>query len=80
VLEVADADPMEAGILATVLATESKVTFRTAWRVLIELGGQLPTSPPASPAQAGLAYAKAAQVTDDAAKTGLRSLLRELGQ
>jgi hypothetical protein len=80
VLEVADADPMEAGILATVLATENKTTFRTAWRVLIELGGQLPTSPPASPAQAGLAYAKAAQVIDDAAKTGLRSLLRELGK
>jgi len=81
VLEVADADPMEAGILATVLATNNKTTFRTAWRVLIELGGLLPSSPPASPAHAGLALAKAAQVIDDAAKSGLlRSLLRELGK
>jgi hypothetical protein len=80
-LEVADADPMEAGILATVLATNDKTTFRVAWRVLIELGGELPSSPPASPAQAGLAYAKAAQAIDDATKTGLlRSLLRELSK
>ncbi len=47
VSDIAKADQMEAGILATVLATEKKSLFRSAWRVL----GQLSTGLPAASAR-----------------------------
>jgi len=72
-LAVADADPIEAGILATGL-TEDKAMFKAAWAVLGALVPDLPATPPAIPAKAGLRLARETQGLDKTALTNLRSI------
>ncbi len=79
VSDIAKADQMEAGILATVLATEKKSLFRSAWRVLGQLSTGLPAQVPAASAAAGLAFGKAAQSLDDPGRKSLSRLLKDLG-
>lgn len=77
--DIAKADAMEAGISATVLATDNKSLFRSAWRVLGRLGVSLPAQVPAASAAAGLAFAKAAQSLDEPSRKSLARLAKDLG-
>ena len=70
-LEVADADPIEAGILATEL-TDMKAVFKAAWSVLVALHADLPATPPPGPAKAGLRLARAVQALNKETRNELR--------
>jgi hypothetical protein len=79
VSDIAKAEQMEAGILATVLATDKKNLFRLAWRVLGQLSTEMPAQVPAASAAAGLAFGKAAQSLDEVSRKSLARLLKDLG-
>ena len=70
-LEVADADPIEAGILATEL-TDMKAVFKAAWSVLVALHADVPATPPPGPAKAGLRLARAVQALSKETRKELR--------
>jgi hypothetical protein len=79
--DICTADPMEAGILATVLASENKAIFKSAWRILVLLPSDLTTAAvPAGSANAGLAFAKAAQSLDEPSRKAVARLLKDLGE
>lgn len=77
VLDIAAADPIEAGILATELA-DSRRVFAAAWRVLIVLGADLPTKPTAGTAKAGLRFARAVLSLDKQARSDLSAVKEAL--
>lgn len=77
--EVGTADVMEAGIIATVLASEHRTLFKSSWRVLAHLPSGLPVQVPAGSANAGLAFAKAAQSLDEPSRKAVARLLKDLG-
>lgn len=60
VVEVAGADPINAGVLATEAASDRQ-SFRAPWAVLRGMDASLPASPPPAHAKAGLAFAIAAK-------------------
>jgi len=75
----ATADPMEAGIVATMLATDDRGRFRTAWSIVSGLGASLATQVPTASAEAGLALARAAQTLTPDAKNVIGRLVNDLG-
>lgn len=79
--DITRAEPMEAGILATVLASENKALFKSAWKILVLLPSNLTTAAvPAGSANAGLAFAKAAQSLDEPSRKAISRLLKDLGE
>lgn len=79
--DICRADPMEAGILATVLASDNKALFKSAWKILVLLPSELTSAQiPAASAIAGLAFAKAAQSLDDPSRKAVARLLKDLGE
>jgi hypothetical protein len=79
--DISHADPMEAGILATVLASENKALFKSAWKILVLLPSNLThAAVPAGSANAGLAFAKAAQSLDEPSLKAVARLLKDLGE
>lgn len=69
---VANADPIEAGVMATEMAADS-AAFRTAWRLLGAVT-ELSPIPPGAQSKAGLAMARAAQSLKPQKKDALTSL------
>jgi hypothetical protein len=81
VSDICRAEPMEAGILATVLASENKALFKSAWKILVLLPSDLTTATvPAGSANAGLAFARAAQSLDEPSRKAVARLLKDLGE
>ena len=79
--DICRAEPMEAGILATVLASENKALFKSAWKILVLLPSDLTTATvPAGSANAGLAFARAAQSLDEPSRKAIARLLKDLGE
>ena len=79
VSDICRADPMESGILATVLASENKSLFKSAWKILVLLSNLTATAPAGS-ANAGLAFAKAAQLLDEPSRKAVARLLKDLSE
>ncbi len=79
VSDICRADPMEAGILATELASENKSLFKSAWKILVLLSNLTATAPAGS-ANAGLAFAKAAQLLDEPSRKAVARLLKDLSE
>lgn len=77
--DIGNADVMEAGINATILSSEHKALFKSAWRVLAHLPSGLAAQIPAGSANAGLAFAKAAQSLDEPSRKAVARLLKDLG-
>ncbi len=79
--DICRADPMESGILATVLASENKSLFKSAWKILVLLPStNLHAVVPVGAANAGLAFAKAAQSLDEPSRKAVARLLKDLGE
>jgi hypothetical protein len=78
--DIAHADAMEAGILATVLASENKALFKSAWKILVLSSNLTTATVPSGSANAGLAFAKAAQSLDEPSRKAIARLLRDLGE
>jgi hypothetical protein len=71
-LEVATAEPMESGIVATMCANEDPATFKQVWSLASVLNPAMGSSIPSVKAKAGLELAKALQSIDDTARSALR--------
>lgn len=76
VLEVAHADPVEAGIVAISLTEDGdKKLFGRVWAVLTHLSSNLGATPPHQTARAGLAMAVAAQGLDSTAEATIERIM-----
>jgi hypothetical protein len=76
VLEVAHADPVEAGIVAISLTEDGdKKLFGRVWAVLTHLSPGLGATPPHQTARAGLAMAVAAQGLDSTAESTIERIV-----
>lgn len=76
VLEVAHADPVEAGIVAISLTEDGdKKLFGRVWAVLTHLSPDLGATPPHQTARAGLAMAVAAQGLDSTAEATIERVM-----
>ncbi len=70
-LEIATAEPMESGIVATMCANEDTSTFKSVWALAATLNPSLGSTVPSVKAKAGLELAKALQATDGSARSAL---------
>jgi len=77
-VEIAEGDAMEAGVVATGLASE-KAEFKKVWAALAALDDSLPASAPSTQAKAGLALARAAQGLAREARSSLAKAIDILG-
>ncbi|MHB8319950.1 MAG: hypothetical protein ACYDEP_12105 [Acidimicrobiales bacterium] len=73
-LNIANADPIEAGVYATELA-EAKPTFKAMWRILAELAPDIAETPPVNSAKAGLRLAKAVKALDQKTCNDLQTIV-----
>ena len=77
--EIVKADPMEAGILATVIVSGDKEMLRSTWKLLNHLGAEGSARDAGGPAKSGLALARAAQALSPESQKLVQSVLRVLG-